>query len=59
MKHFDLNDTFLTKSQAAEYLGISTRTLDRRHAEGIGPPRIKHGGKIGFFKHSLNAWLKA
>lgn len=49
---------FMTKQQAAAFLGISTRTLDRRQAEGIGPPRVKHGAKIGYFKESIEAWLK-
>ncbi|WP_099591615.1 helix-turn-helix domain-containing protein [Paramylibacter kogurei] len=51
-------DEFMSKPQAAAYLNLSTRTLDRRHAEGIGPRRIKHGSKIGYFKSSLNEWLK-
>lgn len=53
-----IGEEFLTKTEAAKFLGLSTRTLDRRHAEGIGPPRIKHGSKIGFFKSSLIEWLK-
>ena len=52
------SDEFFTKTQAAHFLSISTRTLDRRHAEGVGPPRIKHGSKIGYFKSSLIDWLK-
>jgi hypothetical protein len=51
-------DEFFSKSQAARFLTVSTRTLDRRHAEGIGPPRIKHGNKIGYFRSSLVRWLK-
>lgn len=50
---------FFTKQQAAAFLSVSTRTLDRRHAEGVGPPRIKHGSKIGYFHLSLVAWLKS
>ncbi|MDA5095016.1 DNA-binding protein [Aliiroseovarius sp. KMU-50] len=50
--------TFLSKQAAADFLGVSVRTLDRRHAEGSGPPRIKHGAKIGYFHSSIIEWLK-
>ena len=53
------SDAFLTKPQAADFLKISVRTLDRRHAEGLGPPRVKHGSEIGYFKSSLILWLKS
>ncbi|KQI68575.1 hypothetical protein AN189_09740 [Loktanella sp. 3ANDIMAR09] len=53
------SDEFFTKLQAAAYLGLSTRTLDRRNAERTGPPRVKHGNKIGYFKTSLIQWLKS
>jgi len=49
----------MTKAQAAEFLGMSERTLQRRHSEGVGPPRIKVGGKILYFEDSLIRWLKA
>ncbi|WP_371931238.1 helix-turn-helix transcriptional regulator [Nioella sp. MMSF_3534] len=49
----------MTKAQAAEYLGMSERTLQRRHSEGVGPPRVKIGGKIFYFEESLIRWLKA
>lgn len=48
-----------TKAQAALFLGISERTLSRYHAEGIGPPRIKYGGKVVYLEESLMEWLKS
>ena len=51
-------DHFLSKKDAAAFLGISTRTLDRRTAEGVGPARVKHGAKVVFFTSSLIAWLR-
>lgn len=48
----------LTKSQTAFLLGISERTLSRRHAEGIGPPCIKHGRKVVYFEESVICWLE-
>lgn len=47
----------LTKAEAAELLGISERTLSRRHAEGMGPPCIKHGRKVAYFEDSVLNWL--
>ena len=49
----------LTKAQAAAFLGISERTLQRRHEEGVGPPRIRNGGKRFYSEESLIRWLKA
>ena len=57
MSDQDHSFQLLTKDDAAALLRVSTRTLDRRHAEGIGPPRIKHGAKVGYLKSSLEAWL--
>jgi hypothetical protein len=37
------SDELLSREQAAHLLKVSVRTLSRRHAEGSGPPRIKHG----------------
>lgn len=49
----------MTKAQAADYLGMSERTLQRRHSEGKGPPRMKIGGIILYSEESLIRWLKA
>lgn len=48
----------LSKSEAATFLGITERTLSRREAEGVGPPRVKHGRKIVYFEDSLTRWLE-
>ena len=50
-------DTFLTREQAAHEIGVSVRTLNRRHAEGSGPPRIKHGRKVAYRLSQLHKWL--
>ncbi|MBL4544137.1 MAG: helix-turn-helix domain-containing protein [Rhodobacteraceae bacterium] len=50
---------FLTKQQAAHFLGVSVRTLTRRHQLGEGPPRIKHGAKVLYRRESLVRWLIA
>ena len=50
-------DDFLNRDQIANFLNISVRTLSRRHAEGSGPPRIKHGGIILYYLPSVSEWL--
>ena len=50
-------DVFLTLKRAAFYIGVSPRTLGRRHAEGSGPPRIKHGQIIYYRQSKLDEWL--
>lgn len=50
---------FLTKQEAAHFLGVSPRTLTRRQNEGLGPPRIKHGAKVLYRYDALVEWLKS
>jgi hypothetical protein len=38
--------SFITRTQAAEYLGVSTTTLDRERAQGVGIPYHKRGGIV-------------
>lgn len=49
----------LTHEQVAAQLGISPRTLDRWHALGEGPPRIKVGKQIFYRLASVRAWLES
>ena len=53
----DSKDDLLNRDQIAHFLSISVRTLSRRHAEGSGPPRIKNGQKIYYYKPSVIKWL--
>lgn len=59
MTDLSTHDEFFTTAQAADYLNVSVRTLARRHAMRVGPPRVQHGSKIGYFRMSLIAWLKS
>lgn len=54
-----LSRRILSKAEVAELLGISERTLNRRHSEGIGPPCIKHGRKVVYFEDSIIRWLES
>ncbi|SCA55908.1 conserved hypothetical protein [Candidatus Terasakiella magnetica] len=53
----NLLEGFLTQEQLSELLGLSVRTLQRKHAERIGPPRIKLGSKIFYKIESVQKWL--
>ena len=52
-------DEVLSHSQAAEFLGVSTKTLKRWHSQRIGPPRCKAGQTIFYLKSSVLTWLKS
>jgi len=47
-----------TKEALAEYLNVSTRTLDRWHARRIGPARTKIGNFIAYRINAVEDWLK-
>lgn len=53
---------FLTTDQAAEYVGLSPRTLEAYRVRGGGPIYIKHGGArsglILYRPSDLNLWIE-
>lgn len=57
----DTNRRLLTRSQAAEYLGVSSSTLSRWAAERTGPAFIKladgEAGSVRYPSDLLNAYL--
>ncbi len=54
----DLRDRgYLTRKQAAAYLGISLSTLVRRHRKNKGPALIRDGGKIKYRRQDLDTYL--
>ena len=52
---------YLTTKQAAEYVGLSHRTLEAYRFAGAGPSYIKHGGPrsglVLYLPEDLDAWL--
>lgn len=50
---------FCSRETLAQELGVSTRTLDRWHIDGKGPPRATVGRTIRYHKDSVRAWLLA
>lgn len=51
------NIPFLTQKQAAQQLGVSTRTLERMRSDGTGPDWTKVGKQIRYAIIALDAWI--
>lgn len=57
-----MNDfSFLTQSEAAEFLRLSTRTLERFRVSGGGPRfvRTSRRGRILYSRGELQTWAEA
>ena len=48
--------SYLSTRQAAEYLGLSTRTLDRYRVSGAGPKFHKFGNRVRYARADVEAW---
>lgn len=47
----------LNETQAAEYLGLSVRTLQAWRVRGGGPVFVKLGRAVRYRPDDLNAWI--
>ena len=47
---------FLNTKQAAAYLTLSPRTLEKMRIRGRGPRYRKHGGVVRYHIDDLDAW---
>ena len=47
---------FLRTPDAARFLGISLRTLEKHRTYGTGPTYRKIGGRVLYTVHDLEAW---
>ena len=47
----------LSTVQAAEYCGVSPRTLEKRRSRGGGPVFVKLGGLVRYKVEDLEAWI--
>ena len=50
---------FLNTAQAAFYIGLSKRTLEKMRVTGDGPVYRKHGRYVRYHIDDLNAWSEA
>ena len=55
----DEGNRFLSSRRAADYLGLSTRTLDRLRVSGGGPVFMKFGGRVRYLREDLDAWAQS
>lgn len=49
---------FLNTDQAAFYIGLSRRTLEKMRSEGVGPPFRRHGRYIRYHIDDLDKWSR-
>lgn len=50
---------FLNTPQAAQYLGLSPRTLEKMRSLGYGPKYRKHGRYVRYLIAELDEWSAA
>ena len=50
---------FLIQTEAAEFLRLSARTLERHRIAGTGPRFIKAGRRVLYKASELEAWAEA
>ena len=53
-----VNMKYLTESEAAEILKVSTYTLARYRRKGESPPYIKVGSRIRYIEKTLHEWAQ-
>ena len=54
----DRGTIYLNTREAAAYLGLSTRTLDRYRVSGDGPVFLRFGGRVRYLREDLDAWAR-
>ena len=54
-----ITDDMLTPDELAGELRVTRRTLERWHAQRIGPPRIKFGKQVRYRAAAVRQWLEA
>lgn len=50
---------FLTTAQAAHFVGLSRRTLEKMRVQGGGPVYRKHGRYVRYHIDDLDAWSRS
>ena len=53
-----LPDGRMTREAAARYLGYQVKTLAMWALQGRGPPSVKVGGRVFYFKDDLDAFIR-
>lgn len=55
---FVFPDGRMDRKNASRYLGLSVKTLAMHASRGTGPKYVKLG-RVFYFRHDLDAWIKA
>ena len=50
---------YLSTREAAHYLGLAPRTLNRYRVSGDGPVFHRFGGRVRYRREDLDAWAAA
>ena len=53
----DLPQRYLKTPEAARYMGLSIRTLEKHRSYGTGPRFFKIGGRVVYALDDLDAWV--
>ena len=53
----DLPPRYLRTPEAARFLGLSARTLEKHRTYGTGPTYRKLGGRVVYAPEDLKAWV--
>ena len=54
-----LNSPFLNTKQAAHWIGLSARHLERMRRDGDGPPFRRHGRFVFYHIEDLETWSRS
>lgn len=54
----DTPQRYLKTPEAARFLGLSNRTLEKHRCTGTGPTFIKLGGRVVYKVDELRAWAE-
>ena len=54
-----MNTPFMNTREAAEYLRISHRTLEKKRADGTGPQYKKLGRRVVYEREEVAEWATA
>jgi excisionase family DNA binding protein len=49
----------MSESEAARYLNLSPRTLEKSRSTGLGPCYVKQGRRVSYRREDLDAWIAA
>ena len=50
---------YLDTTQAAAYLGLSRRTLNRYRVSGDGPMYLRFGNRVRYVREDLDEWARS